>query len=188
MKKRLAAAIGLAILVLLPAAPASALEYEGNPALAARQNNAEAVREMLVGGTGNPDQTDDASRTALQYAAINGNLEIVAILIKSGAKLDLADPLGNTALHLAAQRNKTEAAELLLAAGAAVDPQNRDGMTPLMVAASRGNSKLVLDLLAKGASPTLTDYTGRDAVSWAEEGRHPGIVSALKRAAGGKGS
>jgi uncharacterized protein len=188
MKRRLSAAIGLWTLIMVVAATAFPADYDGNPALAARQNDAEAVREMVASGASNPDQTDETSRTALHYAALNGNLEILAILIKAGAKLNIADPFGNTPLHLAADRNQTEAAELLLAAGADVDPQNRDGMTPLIIAASHGNTKLVLDLLAKGASTTITDYTGRNALSWAEEGGHRAVVTALKRAASGKSS
>jgi uncharacterized protein len=182
LKWRLSAVFGLALLFVAAAGASRAEDYNGNPALAARQNDAEAVRQMLAGADSSPNQTDEDSRTALQYAALDGNLEIIAILVKAGAKLDLADSLGNTALHLAADRSQTEAGALLLAAGAEVDPQNHDGMTPLMVAASRGDTQLVLYLLAKGASTTITDFTGRDALAWAEEGHHPAVVAALRKA------
>jgi ankyrin repeat protein len=183
VKRWLSVAIGLLALIGF-AAGASAADYGGNPAQAARDNDAGAVRQILAGGDSNPNQTDEQSRTALHYAAINGSLEIVAILIKSGARLDVTDPLGNTPLHLAADNNRTEAAELLLAAGAEVDAQNHDGMTALMIAAGHGNTKLALDLVARGASTTITDYTGRDAMAWAEETHHPAVVNALKRVAG----
>jgi uncharacterized protein len=182
LKWRQSPVLWLAMLLVATVGASGAEDYNGNPARAARQNDAEAVREMLTGGDSSPNQTDEESRTALQYAALNGNLEIIAILIKAGAKLDLADPLGNTALHLATDRNQTEAGELLLAAGAEVDPQNHDGMTPLMIAASRGDTQLALYLLAKGASTTITDFTGRDALAWAEEGHHPAVAAALRRA------
>jgi len=55
-------------------------------------------------------------------------------------------------------------------------------MTPLMLAASRGRTELVEALLAKGASVRKTDYTGRDALSWAEDSRRPQIVQMLRRA------
>jgi uncharacterized protein len=188
MNCRLSAVLGLAMLLVVTAGIARADDYGGNPARAARQNDAEAVREILTSGDSSPNQTDDESRTALHYAALSGNLEIIAILVKAGAKLDVADPLGNTPLHLAADRNQTEAGELLLAAGAEVDPQNQGGMTPLMIAASRGDTQLVLALLAKGASTAITDYTGRDALAWAEEGHHQAVVAALRRAASARGS
>jgi uncharacterized protein len=188
VKWRLSAVFGFVLLFVMAAGAPRADDYHGNPALAARQNDAEAVREIVTSGDSNPNQTDEESRTALHYAAINGNSEIIAILVKAGTKLDVADALGNRPLHLAAERNQTEAGELLLAAGAEVDPQNHDGMTPLMIAASRGGTQLVLALLAKGASTSITDYTGRDALSWAEEGHNPSVIAALKRAASTKGS
>ena len=107
MKRRLAIVFGLAALcIATPAAAARADDYFDNPARAARHNDAEAVRGMLAGGEGKPNQTDEQSRTALHYATSNGNTEIIAILIKAGAKLDPVDPLGNTPLHLAADRRQ----------------------------------------------------------------------------------
>jgi uncharacterized protein len=189
MKRHIEAALGLALLLVVAAAGvARADDYDGNPALAARDNDAAAVRAILAGGTGNPNETDEQSRTALHYAALSGNNEIVAVLIKAGANLNVTDSLGNTPLHMAADRSQTEAAELLLASGAKIDPQNRDGVTPLMIAAERGDLELVRFLLTDGASTSLTDYTGRDALAWAEEGHSPATVAALKQAEAGKGS
>ena len=155
--------------------------YWDNVARAAHRNDTNQVR-TLVANDGNPNQTDEESRTALHYAAMNGNLTITAILIKAKAKLDPKDKLGNTPLHMAAERNQTEEAQLLLDVGAPVDAENKNGMTPLMVAAARGNIEIVQALLAKGASVTKTDFTGRDAAGWAVESHRPAVVQAIKRA------
>jgi uncharacterized protein len=163
-------------------------DYYDNVARAAAQNDAEQVRQLVGSGEGNPDMVDEHSRTGLQYAAMNGNLQILAILIKAKAKLDVKDPLGDTALYLAADRSQTEAAKLLLDVGAEVDPQNKDGTTPLMIAASHGNLELVRALLAKGASTAKTDFTGRDALGWAQDGHRPAVVQAIARAQGSSGS
>jgi len=141
-------------------------DYWANVARAAQSNDAARVRSLLA-SDGNPNQADGDSRTALHYAAMNGNLTIIAILIKASAKLDVKDKLGNTPLHLAAERNEPDAAQLLLDVGASVDAENKNGMTPLMMAASHGNIAVVQALLAKGASVTKTDFTGRDAARWA---------------------
>ena len=159
--------------------------YWENVARAAQQNDAARVRS-LIANDGNPNQTDEEGRTALHYGALNGNLTIIAILIKASAKLDVKDRLGNTALHLAADRNQAEAARLLLDVGASVDAENKNGMTPLMIAANRGSLEIVQALLAKGASVTKTDYTGRDAAGWAAESRRPAVVQAIKRAQSAK--
>src|SRR5438105_8051700 len=111
--------------------------YFDNVARAVAHNDAAQVRQM-VGSGGNPNQVDDDGRTGLQIAAVNGNLQIAAILIKAGAHLDTRDRLGNTALHYATDRNRDEMAQLLLDVGAPVDADNKNGMTPLMIAASRG--------------------------------------------------
>lgn len=155
--------------------------YYENVARMTEQNDALKVRQ-LVGSGHSPDEVDDQGRTGLLIAAINDNLQIAAILIKAGAHRDAKDQLGNTPLHYAVERDHADMAQLLLDVGATVDPQNRNGMTPLMIAASRGYTPLVEMLLAKGANPQLADYTGRDAVSWAQDSHRPAITQALQRA------
>jgi uncharacterized protein len=190
MNMRRTTMVGLVAIALVIGGPTARAQLNLNPfaayydnvARAAAQNDAEAVRRLVGGGDGNPNQVDDASRTAMHYAAINGNLQIIAIRIKADAKLNVPDKLGNTPLHSAAAQNQTEAAKLLLDAGAEVDPQNKDGMTPLMMAADRGNLELVRALLEKGASATKSDYTGRDALGWASESHRPAVVEAITRA------
>ena len=189
------AIFGFAAIILGVCSPAARAQlnfnpfsaYSDNVARAAAKDDAAAVRQLVGSGEGNPNQTDDSSHTAMHYAAMNGNLQIIAILIKANAKLNVTDNLGDTPLHLAAEHNQSEAAKLLLDVGAEVDPQNKNGQTPLMIAASHGSLELVRALLAKGASTTKTDYTGRDALSWAQDSHRPAVVNAITRAAG-KGS
>ena len=191
MTRRIVPLLGIAGLALLVAIGDAHAQfnlfdsYYDNVARAAAQNDAGKVRR-LVGSGSSPNQTDDQTRTGLHVAAINGNLQIAAILIKAGAKTDVTDKLGNTPLHYAADRNQVEMAKLLLDLGAAADPVNRNGMTPLMIAAGRGDLEIVTALLAKGANPNKTDFTGRDAIGWASDSRRPIVVQTLQRAAVGK--
>ncbi len=188
MNARSARLLGGAVLALLLSAANARADialfgsYWDNVARAAAHNDAFKVRQ-LVGSGNDPNELDEQGRTGLQIAAINGNLQIAAILIKASAHLDLKDRLGNTALHYAADRNQVDMAQLLLDVGAAVDPENRSGMTPLMIAASRGNIAIVQALLGKGANARKTDFTGRDAVSWAKDSHRAAVVQALQRAA-----
>ena len=185
---RLTRLLGAAALVLLVTAASARADlslfgsYWENVARATALNDASKVRQLVGGGGGNPNDVDDNGRTGLHIAAINGNLQIAAILIKAKAHLDVKDPLGNAPLHLAAERNQIEMARLLLDVGAAVDPDNRNGMTPLMIAAGRGNIEIVQMLLAKGANARKTDFTGRDALGWATDSHRPGVVHVLQRA------
>jgi ankyrin repeat protein len=161
--------------------------YWENVARATRQNDAALVRSLVANG-GNPNQTDDDGRTGLHYAAMSGNLQITAILIKANARLDIKDKLGNTPLHLASDNNQVDAAKLLVDVGAPVNAENKNGMTPLMMAANRGNIDIVQALLAKGANVAKTDFTGRDAAGWAAESHRPAVMQAIKRAQSAKRS
>jgi ankyrin repeat protein len=191
MRPVLMSAIILVATIALSSAPKAQISLFGsyweNVARAAAQNDAAQVR-TLIANDANANQGDEQGRTALHYAAMNGNLTIIAILIKAKAKFDPKDKLGNTPLHLAADRGQTDALQLLLDVGAAVDPENKNGMTPLMIGASRGDVQAVQALLAKGASVTKTDFTGRDAAGWAAESRRPAVVQAIKRAQSAKHS
>ena len=188
MNLRLTCLLGAAALLLLPAPSARAdialfSKYHENVARAAALNDVPAVRQLLEQGHNPNNDVDDSGHTAMQIAAINGNIQIVAILIKAKAKLDVTDALGNTALFYAAERNQPDIAQLLIDVGAEVDKQNKNGMTPLMIAAARGNIAIVQALLAKGANPRKADFTGRDAVSWAQESHKPVVLQTLQRAA-----
>jgi len=156
--------------------------YWGNVARAAAQNDANQVRQMIASGS-NPNEVDENNRTGMHIAAMNGNLQIMAILVKGNAKSDPRDKLGNTPLHYATDRDRLEAVKLLLDLKAPVDAENKQGMTALMMAAARGNLEIVQALLSHGASPTKADFTGRDAAGWALESKKPAVAQAIKRAA-----
>ena len=194
MTRRSSAAAGhLAVVLLIVSAVAARGQvalfgaYWENVARAAAQGDPRQVQELLASGK-SPNDTDNEEHTALHVAAMNGNLQIAAIMIKAKAKLDPQDKLGHTPLHYAADRNHADVAKLLLDVGVAVDPENRNGVTPLMLAASRGNLDVIRVLLDKGANPTKTDFTGRDAIGWAADSHRPAVIQALKRAANNKRS
>jgi ankyrin repeat protein len=175
----------LAGAVLAGAAPAHA---QLDPFAALRDNVARAAAgnktgtvEYLVGTGNNPNATHHGY-TALHYAAMFDNTEMIAALVKAGARVDALDRLGNTPLLLAAVHRSNAAARRLIAAGADVNAQNHDGMTPLMAAAEHGDLTLVRFLLAHGADPRQHDYTGRSAANWAEDSHHPAVLAAIRRA------
>jgi uncharacterized protein len=181
--------IGVAVLVsaaLLTARPAGAdwspfSVYWENIARAAEQNDAAQVRKLLTDGK-SPNETDQSGHTGLHVVAMNGNLQIAAILLKAGARATITDGLGNTPLHYAADRNQVEMVKLFLDVGTPIDTPNKQGMTPLMMAARDGNLDVIQVLLARGANVGKSDYTGRDAISWAAESHRQAVVDTIKRA------
>jgi len=79
-------------------------------------------------------------QTTLQFAAGDGPIEILHMVLAAGADPDDQwDRYRRTALHLAAIRNRSHAATLLLEAGARVDLRDWEDQTPLMGAAANGS-------------------------------------------------
>jgi ankyrin repeat protein len=189
---RLGAVFGIALLALAAAAPgayadiSSALNpfsnFYNNIARAAEANNVAKVRELISSGNSVNEVEEDSQRTGLHIAAINGNLQIAAILIKAGARIDARDNLGDTPLLYAAEHGHLEMAKLLIDVGAQVDAENKNGMTALMAAAKGGDVEMVRTLLARGANPNKSDYTGRDSLGWALDSHRSAVVAILKDA------
>jgi ankyrin repeat protein len=191
MKLRVWGLFGAALLTAQAIAPGARADissmlnpfsaYQNNIARVTAQNDVGRVRSLLASGN-SPNDVEENGRTGLHIAATNGNIQIVAILIKAGAKVDQRDNIGETPLDNAAEHNHAEILKLLLDVGAAIDSQDRNGMTPLMLAARAGQIEIVRTLLARGANPNKSDFTGRDAAGWALEGHKPMVVQLIKQA------
>ena len=106
----------------------------------------------------------------LSSAASCGNSELVALLIKFGARLDHGDQFGGTALHFAIGYEETRfvrclklestmcdisTAEILLSAGADANVLDTSGASPLFLACDRGKTEFVKLLLSRGANPNI---------------------------------
>ena len=92
------------------------------------------------------DENDDWSRAALHLASINGHLEIVKLLLESGANVHIKDKGDQTALHLASRNGHLEIVKLLLESGANVNIKDKNGQTALHYA-SRYHKSEVVNLL-----------------------------------------
>ena len=149
-------------------------------------NRKEVVRVLLRHGSNDPDQIrfsnnlnlrDYWGRTALNAAAVQGNWEIVSMLLDHDADYAIACPGGNvpepwyTPLHQAAARNKGKVAEVLLnhisrdvnrtKAQAFLDARIESiGNTTLMHVALKGYGNIVRMLLEAGADYTLQNNFG----------------------------
>lgn len=144
---------------------------------AAARNKTDDVKAMLIAGR-SPDAADADGQTPLGYAASLGNAEMAQLLLRYNAPVDRRDQFGNTPLHWAAERGSVDIMRMLVAAKATIDVQNQQGITPLMMAASHNQVPAVRLLLQNGADPQKQDYTGRDAVGWAQG--KPNVLQALR--------
>jgi hypothetical protein len=101
----------------------------------------------------------------LNAAAIEGNLEMVKLLLKHGASpLPRGKKPGFLPLDAAAGQGHLEIVKLLLEAGAPVNAQDIIGSTALSSAAIRGHKDIVVELIKTGANPNLVDRDGFTAL------------------------
>lgn len=98
-------------------------------------------------------------KTVLILAAEQGHLEMVKLLVASGADVDLSDRpgkrFGKTPLMYAADYGHSEVVKFLLSSGATVDAQDKRGQTALFyaVVSDTANPESVEALLKNGADP-----------------------------------
>lgn len=147
-----------------------------------------SVKALLAAGA-TVNGTDTFGRTALMNAAASGNLEIVTLLLASGAEANIhikdvdflaKNPLppgghlilvNGSALHEAAANGHVEIVSALLKKGAQPNWANSVGQTPLMLACGCNKPQcpwrleIVTLLLAAGADVNQADYSGRRALS-----------------------
>ncbi|QDW08197.1 ankyrin repeat domain-containing protein [Wolbachia pipientis] len=75
---------------------------------------------------------DNSGHAPLHWAVARNNLELIGLLIKNGANVDVQDERhGRTALHWAAYHDKFEIVKLLVNKGADWNIKDRDGKTAL---------------------------------------------------------
>ena len=142
---RFSALGALALTALLHAAASAPV------ADAAMEGNRDGVKALLKQAADvNAAQGD--GMTALHWAAMKNDADLVQTLLYAGANVKATTRIGAyTPLLLAARNGSAEVLEPLLEAGADVDAATSNGTTPLMLAAASGNTAAVAALVAGGA-------------------------------------
>tara|TARA_B110000046_G_scaffold4946_1_gene5259 strand:+ start:991 stop:3375 length:2385 start_codon:yes stop_codon:yes gene_type:complete len=167
------------------------LKKHTTPLLSAIEKEDEAaVRQLLEAGESvNEPRKLPMADTPLMSAVINGNADLVRLLVEKRANVHATDIMGTTALmktgttNLVAPCNaerdagQAEIVDVLLAAGVCVNAHNIDGMTALMIASQNGCIQTVLRLLEGGAYVDARAADGSTALTLAKKFDH--VVQAL---------
>ncbi|XP_070579650.1 transient receptor potential cation channel subfamily A member 1-like [Ptychodera flava] len=125
---------------------------------------------------------DSNDQTPLHYAAENGNLEMLQLLLSNGAKPDVKDAEEKVPLHIAAQYGQRDCAEALTEANPMqLNEDDIDGRTPLLLASVHGHHKVANALLKIGANISSRDDTRMSALSLAASKGHVDTVKVLIR-------
>ena len=107
--------------------------------LATKNNDLDCVRCLLDAGL-SPDSVSWMTRVSpINIAAEKGYIEILRLLLDSGASHSIADVTGLMPLHQAAKNNHVECIQLLVLHLAPTELYNEQGHTPAILAAIHGS-------------------------------------------------
>ncbi|MBO5997088.1 MAG: ankyrin repeat domain-containing protein [Alphaproteobacteria bacterium] len=156
---------------------------------AARAGDTNMVKMLLKDGDYDINALGDTTgggSTPLMLACINDHREIVNLLIKAGADVNIVNKAGWTALHYAARSSHFEnfqIAKALIENGADLNVlANVDDVgkwTPLILAARNGNERIAEALIEKGADLNVADKHGWTALHYAARDNYVKIAKAL---------
>ena len=102
----------------------------------------------------------------LNFAASDGNTELVQRCLESGVNVDAVDDCSWTPLMNAAQADNVDVMKLLLDKGASVNSTNMFGQTALILAIRAASMKAASLLLERGADPRIKDISKMGAREW----------------------
>ena len=141
--------------------------------------DARDARQLIALGI-NVNYADDDGTTALYWAAYEGNLEIVQVLINAGASIDVQDNFcGWSALIFAVQNGHIEIVQELIRAGAALDLKSIDGRAIIHYVVEGDHLEIVQELLRTSTPLDEMDDIGMTALMYAAKDNCPNIAHEL---------
>lgn len=151
------------------------------------RQNSWAVVQFLQGGF-SPDSRNQTGVPLICLAARAGDRDIVEILLKAGAGVNLrAEDRGTSALIDSALGKRLEIMKLLLDAGADIDLKSKDGQSALIISVGLHDEAAVELLLKAGAKADDPDLLGVSARKYAMLFNKPSIVELFNTYAGAEG-
>jgi len=176
---RVTGRIAIGIVVLWCSGGAGAAGGDLSLVDAAKDGNRDAVRLLLTRRVDANAREEDGT-TALHWAVRVNDGDMVAALIRGGARAQVVNRYGVTPLSLAATNGSAPIIEALLKAGADPNFALPEGETALMTAARTGRADAVKALLARGADVRAREHVfGQTALMWAAGEDHGEAVQAL---------
>jgi len=128
------------------------------------------------------DAAGNDGTTALHWATLQNDAELVAEMLAAGADPNVGNRYGITPLYLAAENGSAQIIELLLDAGADANEVGTEGETVLMTVARTGAVDGAELLLARGADIDAREsWHGQTALMWAAGYGNPAMIETLVR-------
>ncbi|MEM0969131.1 MAG: ankyrin repeat domain-containing protein, partial [Verrucomicrobiota bacterium] len=185
-KHRLFWRMNTLLVLLLPSVLLAEEAPISTPLLDAIYDNDTAEVLTLLEAGADPHETNRFQAQPLQYACLNGNLDILEALLEAGARPDSMGEGRIRPLMLAAKNGHPALVRALLEAG--VDPTHRDGegQTAILFACHEGHLEAVQLLHQAGADPFDRIAKGKfDGFLLAARNGHTQVVAYLLNEAEG---
>ncbi|PIO36826.1 hypothetical protein AB205_0120630 [Aquarana catesbeiana] len=115
--------------------------------------------QHLLGSLANYDvnQPNKHGTPPLLIAAGCGNIQMLELLIKRGAHIDVQDKAGSNALYWASRHGHVETLKFLHQKNCPLDVKDKSGETALHVAARYGHVEVIQYLCSIGSNPDIQD-------------------------------
>lgn len=140
-------------------------------------NNKPIVRKklfyLLIQHGANIHHKNNAGETVLHWAALNGDLDIVKILLTNGADPYAQRTDGATPFLNACQSGCFKTFQQFSKYYHDYDIKDFDGFTPLHFAMFGGGIDIIKDILSSGADPNVPDVDGYRPVNYAWRAGYP---------------
>ncbi|HTH60676.1 MAG TPA: ankyrin repeat domain-containing protein [Paraburkholderia sp.] len=134
--------------------------------LAAREKSDKVAKVLALNPKTDLDKVDSADENAMMLAALNGDLDLVKLLIDKDAEVNKK---GWAPLHYAAANGHDDIVQLLIDHSAYLDTPSPNGTTPLMMAARGNHITTMKVLLDAGADPRVKNQIGMTALDFAKQ-------------------
>jgi len=156
------------------------VDSRGNPMLvvALREKSTKAAAALIKAKNIDLDKTNPAGENALMLAALNGQLDMVKLMV-DGEEAEV-NKKGWAPLHYAATNGHNDVVKYLVDHAAYIDAESPNGTTPLMMAARGGHIETVKLLLDEGADMRLKNQQGMTVIDFAEQYNQKEIGDGLK--------
>ena len=151
---------GGAVAVVLPVEPL---------VKAAMEDDLDALKEILLSHKNVNERDKGTQHTALDRAILNGNREMVQVLLGAKADVNARDSGGETPLMMIGEDTTSEIVWDLINNGAKVNLRDDDGDTALIAVAEVENVEALKVLLDAGAKVNVTNNDGQTALMLAAE-------------------
>lgn len=117
--------------------------------------------------------------SALMNAVVEGQWEIVKLLVEKGADINQTDKDGWTALMWAVHYDRKDIVELLIEKGADINIRTKDDRTPLILAIRDDHHDITKLLIKSGADVNMGPRKAESAVGLAIDDQQPQIAKLM---------